>query len=89
MPLGEIPQMPGAPAATEDAEDRNRIQQTLGATHAPALTTFRQRLKKGDEVRGGSGVVQRTGAVPTKPAPAWPHKLPYDGLSIDPVLLQI
>jgi hypothetical protein len=32
--------------------------------------------------RGGVG--QRTGAVPTKPAPAWPHQPPYDGLSVSP-----
>ena len=73
MPLGETLQIPGAAAATEDAKDRHQQQQPLEVTHPSAHTTFRQRLMKGDQISSGSGVGQRTGAAPTKPAPACPH----------------
>jgi len=86
MPPGETLQIPGAAAAAEDAQDRHQQQQPLGVTHPSALTPFRQRLKEGDQISSGSGVGQRTGAVPTKPAPAWPHQPPYDGLSAGPYL---
>jgi len=84
MPFGKTLQIPGAAAATEDAKDRQQQQQPLGVTHPSALTTFRQRLKKGDQISSGSGVGQRAGAVPTKPEPAWPHLPPYDKLLVGP-----
>lgn len=84
MPFGKALQIPVAAAAAADAQDRHQQQQPLGVTHPSALACFGQRLNEGKWNSPGSGVGQRTGAVPTKPAPAWPHQQPYDGLSVGP-----
>ncbi len=46
------------------------------------LAAFWQGLQEGDQISSGRGVGQRTGAAPTKPAPAWPHQPTRDGLSV-------
>jgi len=84
MTLGKTLQIPGAASARQDAQDRHQQQQPLRVTHPSSLASFRQRLKEGDQISSGSGVGQRTGAVSTKPAPAWPHQLTCDGLSVGP-----
>lgn len=68
MPFGKTFQIPGASAATGGSAP-------LGAYDHPAT------LEEGDQISSGSGVVQWTGAVPTKPAPAWIRQPPCDGLS--------
>jgi hypothetical protein len=84
MTLGKTLQIPGAAAARQDAQDRHQQQQPLRVADASALAAFRQRLQEGDQISSGSGVGQRTRAVPTKPAPAWPHQPTRDRLSVGP-----
>jgi len=74
-------QIHGAAAATQNLQEGHQQQQPLGVAHASALATFRQRLKKSDQISTDSGVGQRTGAVPTKPAQASPHQPPCAGFS--------
>jgi hypothetical protein len=74
--LGKALQIPGAAAPTENAKDGHQQQQPLGITDTSTLATFRQGLQKGDQISTGRRLGQGTGAVPTKPAPAWPYQLP-------------
>jgi hypothetical protein len=76
MANGKTLQISGAAATTEDAQDRHQQQQPLGIAHSSALAAFWQGLQESDQISSGSGISQRMGAVPTKPAPAWPHQLP-------------
>jgi len=84
MALDKTLQISGAAAAAEDAKDRHQQQQPLRVAETSALAAFRQRLQEGDQISSGSGVDQRTRAVPTKPAPAWPQQPTRDGLSVGP-----
>ena len=76
MASGKTLEIPGAPAATQDAQDRHQQKQPLGVAHPSALTPFRQSLQDGDQIGIGRRLGQGTRAVPTKPAPAWPRQLP-------------
>jgi len=80
MPFGKTLEIPGAATATEDSKDGHQQQQSLGITDPTALAPFWQSLQKGDQISSGSRVGQQTGAVPTKPPPAWPHQQPCAGL---------
>jgi hypothetical protein len=73
-----------AAAAAQDAQDRHQHQQPLRVTDTSALAAFWQGLQEGDQISSGSGVGERTGAVPTKPEPAWPHQTTHDRLSVGP-----
>jgi hypothetical protein len=56
MAFGKTLQIPGAAAATQDAQDRHQQQQPLRVTDASALAAFWESLQEGDQISTGSGV---------------------------------
>jgi hypothetical protein len=76
VPSGKALQIPSTAATDQNAQNRHQQQQPLGVAHPTAFATFRQGLQEGDQISIGNGLDQGSGAVPTKPAPAWPRQLP-------------
>jgi hypothetical protein len=53
MPLGKSLQIPGAAAATQDAQDGHQQKQPLRVADASALAAFWQGLQEGDQISTG------------------------------------
>ena len=75
MPIDETLKIPGAATANEDPKDGHQQQQPLGvyaplgAPASPAVPAGRHSDR--DSQKAG---LKGTRAVPTKPAPEWPHQ---------------